>query len=253
MELYSRVADPPVYAEVLLFENRERAERFYDAESYRLGVVGGVQKLYLGFHDAWLGYPRVGFVVGEIERLGEALAAPIILHEASHTVLHGSIIYYTLPHHLLGLISPLRFDRELGILILNSIFTGVKDFEVSELMLKLGYRSHAEAYASFVLKTSREDVEEWREAEGSPSLELLHITRRLKDVLAAAPIPTLRELMKREARYLGRKGGQFVWSYLEHVSRLSGDTFEKLETAIKVYQELATRYLNTPGPSSSDL
>ena len=241
---YSKLANPPVYVEVLLFEDVERAEKFYISEMLKHGVTISTSHLYYGFHEAWTGIPRIGLICERLRRFDQMLIKAVILHEATHTALHGSIIYYVAPQHLVRTLKTVGLNEEDSLAILQAIFTAIKDLEVTETMCKLGYEEYARRYAMHVTTTTSDEEEEWRRIKGSPYFELLHLTARLKDMLSAAHFyDDMKEHLERQLSYLDSNAKEFLLSITIKARELKGETFEKLEQMIAFYLTTSSSYL----------
>ncbi|BEP17212.1 hypothetical protein PYJP_05640 [Pyrofollis japonicus] len=88
--VYERVGGEG-FVEIIFYESREEMEAFLRREAARVGVV--VDASFPIMHEAWTGTPRIHLVPRELEGLGRVGKA-FLVHEAFHSVLHGSLEYY---------------------------------------------------------------------------------------------------------------------------------------------------------------
>lgn len=124
--VYERVGGEG-FAELVLHGSREAMEAFLRREAERLGVV--VDASFPVVHEAWTGVPRIHVVPQELRRLGDVGRA-FLVHEAFHSILHGSLEYYvvTLPS-----------SDEASWLAAYIAATSIKDLEVHIYMKRYGF------------------------------------------------------------------------------------------------------------------
>lgn len=177
--------------DVLLFKDSSRMEAHAAEHHDALGVQSyGFEANFVAMHEAWTGIPRILICHERLHQLSPLLRAAILRHEAAHSVLHGSPEYYifSIPGSLLEAAQKYGFPRifTTNILYLTSI--GVKDYEVTKLLLDHRFIEDQKSYAQFVSRTDHDDLEAWNLSKGDPKKKLLCLVGRFKDLacLAAA-------------------------------------------------------------------
>ncbi len=139
---YGSRPEPPFVEVVVYGPGRSPSELLYE-EAAALGVL--VLGSYPVSHEAWMGWPRIHVDYRRCSELDEETLEAILVHEAAHSVLHGSRDYYLL-----------RVGEEslepLGVYALEALYvasTVVKDLEVHRYLVESGYREHVERYAEY--------------------------------------------------------------------------------------------------------
>lgn len=119
--VYERVGGEG-FVELIIHESREAMETFLRQEADRMGVA--VDASFPVVHEAWTGVPRIHIVPKELRQLGDVGKA-FLVHEAFHSILHGSLEYYvvTLPS-----------SDDAGWLAAYIAATSIKDLEVHMYM-----------------------------------------------------------------------------------------------------------------------
>ena len=117
------------YAELHLYPSRWEMEAALLEEARERGVR--VDAVFPVMHEAWTGLPRIHVAPSELEGLGEAGEA-FLVHEAFHSVLHGSLEYYMVS------LPPASSDEEWVAAYIAA--TSLKDLEVHMEMKKHGFR-----------------------------------------------------------------------------------------------------------------
>ncbi len=138
----------PYLVDVYFYENKEKALRFLELEAFRRGVR--VLSIYPAMHEAWSGLPRIHLIVNELKAIDDHSRRSIILHEATHSVLHSGVKYYvvSLPSN-----SDLaKCERDFLAKALSLSAAIVKDFEVFRLLRDLGLENEIMCYATFTSK-----------------------------------------------------------------------------------------------------
>jgi len=152
-EFYSRAEsagyETPLLVEVHIYKDSTHAFRVLEVEAVDIGVIA--LGSFIAMHEAWRGWPRIHVGLKELTVLQEGTIRGIILHEAGHSILHGSLKYYLIPlapiQELVGPEAPLAAWLA---------STAVKDLEVAKLLVELGYIREAIDYASYSLESSRD-------------------------------------------------------------------------------------------------
>ena len=241
---YERVRRAPQALLVYIFMERGDAERFYLSEAIKYGVAVNVEEpLFLGFHEAWSGVPRIGIIYGELSHMEQILRRGIVIHEAAHAILHGSLGHYILPPIKVDKLRSLGFNGDEALGLINILYTSVKDFEVSALMTKHGYDEEVKRYVLSLIKPSKEQVEEWNRFRGSKLLEVMHLTARLKEVLPTALLDT--KIIARKLDYLDKPALDFLLDIVLKSKRLitSNDTFRNFQIFYGAYINGIYKYL----------
>jgi hypothetical protein len=162
-------------------------------------------------------------------------------HEAGHATLHGSIRYYifSMPEEYVevGLRYGLNKEYLEKILYLTSI--AVKDFEVTDLLVRRGFIDCQYAFNSYML-TSGGEEEAWRLA-WSPGLRLLHLLDVFKVIASSYPLvgveryrDKILELIGGYISYLPDEYRLGLIRSVESLSRLKGSTADKLYSLSRV-------------------
>ena len=160
--VYERVGGEG-FVELIIHESREAMETFLRQEAGRLGVA--VDASFPVVHEAWTGVPRIHVVPQELRQLGDVGKA-FLVHEAFHSILHGSLEYYVIA---------LSSSDEAGWLAAYIAATSIKDLEVHIHMKRHGFNEELFLEKDYWEKTLGN---EW--GCGSPE--------ELGDVLRAATI-----------------------------------------------------------------
>ncbi|MCS7099340.1 MAG: hypothetical protein RMH84_02015 [Sulfolobales archaeon] len=145
--VYSSAADleeRPAFVEVAIYETSGRLLEFLVSEAGELGVsaVG----LHLVSHEAWRGWPRIHVDYEKLSQLDPETAAALVVHEAVHSLVHGSRRYYEVPLGALGGGAP----HEVELLYLAS--TAAKDVEVHSYLVERVSPRFVELYAQYSLR-----------------------------------------------------------------------------------------------------
>ncbi len=125
--VYERVSGEDL-VELIIHESREAMETFLRQEAERLGVV--IDASFPVVHEAWTGVPRIHVVPQELRQLGDVGKA-FLVHEAFHSILHGSLEYY---------IVTLPGSDEASWLAAYIAATSIKDLEVHMHMKRYGFK-----------------------------------------------------------------------------------------------------------------
>ena len=138
-EVYQRVQKSGMI-EVFVFREISSMERVLQCRALESNVY--VLSLgMLSYHEVWTGIPTIYTSVEVSERYGEDLWKAVLQHEAGHTILHGSIVYYISP------VSELSIENE------YIVFMGVKDYEVTRLLKQIGLGEYQEPLVRYNFST----------------------------------------------------------------------------------------------------
>jgi len=191
-ECYGRLAPHDVtIVDLYVFERSSSVDAFLAKESAEVGVVSApFDELFFAMHDAWRGTSRIILCLERMKRLPRLVRMGGIRHEVGHSVLHGSLRYYSLsfPPLLLELATQFNLSIEYLASLLYLISIAVKDYEVSRLLYKRGYVEDQVAYAKHLLKVSESDVLLWEVSRGRPEAEALYLASCLKAAGCATPL-----------------------------------------------------------------
>lgn len=137
---YRALGGAPSLVEVYVYESSELRDRCIKERAAWLGVIA------LGFydvsHEAWEGWPRIHVVQSSLRALEPRVVKALLLHEAAHSVLHGSLASYVVN---IDLNSALALGVDPLILAyLASVV--VKDLEVHKYLVDRGLSMHVEVY-----------------------------------------------------------------------------------------------------------
>ena len=184
--LHEAVEEPPPLVYVVLASSRGLFNLFMHSIHSGWGVASAPG--FEGFeaaHDAYTGVPRLTLCLEELRKLPSRAVDGVVLHEAAHTVLHGSLDSYLPAGGALRAAEELdpRLSLELTYLAASS----VKDREATELLVNLGFREEAKAYVLHALSKRRGLEAEWRAAVEA-GVPLLHVAELLKPLCCAAPL-----------------------------------------------------------------
>lgn len=255
-ECYRRLRPHDVeMVDVMLFETSSRMEAYSIKEQGLVGVEPtGLESGFVATHEAWTGIPKILISMERLHSLEPMIRKATIRHEVAHSILHGSPEYYIfpIPKSLSEAASKHRLPREYVNNILYLISIGVKDYEVTSLLLNSGFIEDQVAYSKHLMKTSRDDLEAWNLSKGDPAKELITVLGRFKDLACTVAVSKHQGFgrvedtnMLDELRYLPEaklKGLAEVSWALTGMERL--DTFSKVElTADLTVQRLIGRTL----------
>ena len=140
-----RVLSLPELVEVYVYGSSREKMLFLEAEARDLGVIAVGD--FITVHEAWRGWPRIHVDYEKCRSLQLEYVKALILHEAAHSVLHGSPFYYMVNIDR-KLIEDFGFEYAAKIVYLSS--TVVKDLDVHKLLVEHGYRDYVGKYLEFL-------------------------------------------------------------------------------------------------------
>lgn len=191
-ECYERLIPHDVeLVDLYVFERSSSVEAFLAKECSEVGVASAsFDKLFFAMHDAWRGTPRIILCFERTKSLPKLVKIGGIRHEVGHSVLHGSLNYYTLsfpvPFIKLAEQYNLSFDYLVNLIYLVSI--AVKDYEVSRLLYRQGYVEDQVAYTRHLLRVTETDVFTWEISRNKSKAEVLYLISCLKIGGCAVPL-----------------------------------------------------------------
>ena len=192
-ETYERIAPSPrLPLEVRLADTRGRMAELATADKARHGVTTVGDEGFACAHDAFEDRPRITVCLEALENAGGS-PLPALRHEVGHACLHGRRAFYEvrMGAKLRRAAASHGLDEAALLQLLFFVSVGVKDWEVSRLLLRHGYLEDVQALAWELLAPSEEDRMAWQISEGVPALRLLWAASQLKPLLHAAPLRAL--------------------------------------------------------------
>ncbi len=190
-ECYPRLGRPlPERVEVRLFDTPVQLTAFLETEKAELGIKTSGDEAFICSHDAWRESPRLLICIERLSALSPMAREGVLRHEAAHTVLHGGLAYYVfrLPPDCIELARTKGMDLTLLQQVLYHCATAVKDFEVTRLLLRQGYRDCQAAFTQAQFLASDEDRFAWLLARCHPQARLLFFTAQLKTLFLGWPL-----------------------------------------------------------------
>jgi hypothetical protein len=184
--LYEAVREPPSLVYVVLASSRSLFNLFMSSIhlNYEVASTPGFEG-FEAAHDAYTGVPRLALCLEELRKLPSRAVDGVVLHEAAHTVLHGSLDSYLPASGALRAAEAL--DPRLSLELTYIAASSVKDWEATELLVNLGFREEAKAYALHALSKRGGLEAEWRMAVEA-GVPLLHLAELLKPLCCASPL-----------------------------------------------------------------
>lgn len=167
---------------------------FLTEEKRSLGIgTSAFESSFFAVHDAWRGTPRIMVAHDKILALPGLVSVGGLHHEVAHTVLHGSLEYYSfsVPTSLLRLERVGKIPRQMMRDILYLVSIAVKDCEVTRLLYEKGFVEDQVAYNRHFLEPSEEDHEAWDIAKENKTVRILFLVSILKTVFCAVPLLSL--------------------------------------------------------------
>jgi len=147
-KFYDRIGGPPL-VEVYVYASRELklAQIEELASRYGVAVVGD----FITMHEAWSGWPRIHVDYEQCSKLDRRYVEALLVHEAAHSVLHGSPIYYVVD------VPPEVYNDPAEMALIYVASTIVKDMDVYKLLAEAGLKKYIEAYSDFIAEHQVED------------------------------------------------------------------------------------------------
>jgi len=246
--------------EVVLFENDRLWRGHMAAERRRAGVTSSdFDDAYIATHDAWTGIPRISISLDRRKALARPVWEGALLHEAGHSILHGSLEYYVFPMPKPLLDATHEFQTLTSHLadILYLLSVAVKDMEVTKLLVSNGYLEDQTAYARFVMKPTEQDQYAWGLSSIAAEARVLCLVGRLKDLAAATILASGShsprvgvEEIEESIRYLPREASAALLDTMAKIlSDLGEDTFANIQSgAATLTTRLIEPIMRSPPP-----
>jgi hypothetical protein len=242
-DCYDRIDGHTVeIVDLYLFDKSSAMNAFLNEEERKLGIeTMAFEESFFAVHDAWHGTPRIMVSHDKMLRSPELIGIASLRHEVAHTVLHGSLEYYSFPMPMCllqlerdGVISEQTMR---SLLYLASI--AVKDFEVTRLLYKNGYVEDQVAYSKYFLEPSEEEHKAWKLAEKNKTARLLFLVSLLKAPCCAAPLledekygKEIAESIARSLNLLPSELSTGILNILKAAPKLGENTHENLDLFI---------------------
>lgn len=233
--------EKPDLVELYLFETEAHLNVFSRMEKERLGVRTNLDEAFLTTHDAWTGIPRILISLERAAETPEGVFEGALMHEAAHSVLHGSIEYYmpTIPPKFMEASLRLGLSPQIVGDIVYLASLAVKDHEVTQLLRESGFAEDQVDFAIYFLRPSTEERAAWIVAERSPQTTILFMVSILKSLACALPLasdeklsPSIQEGMSSALEYLPREHRDLLWDILSSFEGMSGNFSEDLNVLL---------------------
>jgi len=253
-DCYNRIDTHTVeIVDLYLFDKSSKMNAFISEDKRNMGIeTSPFEESFLAVHDAWHGTPRIMAAYDRALDLPELVRTGGLRHEVAHTILHGSLEYYSfpMPTFLLeferGGIIPLQIVRDL--LYLASI--AVKDFEVTKLLYENGFLEDQVVYNKYFLEPSEEDHEAWELAKKNEPARVLVLVSLLKTACCAAPLlkderfgVEMGESIARSMSFLPAELSARILRLLEATDKFGKNTHENVDLFMKeIIDELVTKW-----------
>lgn len=191
-DCYERIRTHDVEVlDLYLFDKVSLMNAFLFKEKKEVGVkTSTIESSFFAVHDAWHGIPRIMVAYDKLSDIPELVIKCCLIHEVAHTILHGSLEFYSfsIPVLLLELENERIISKQGALDLLYLVAIAVKDYEVSRLLYKHGFVEEQIAYCRFFLKPSQEDYEAWELAKENSFSRLLVLTSILKTLCFVTPL-----------------------------------------------------------------
>jgi len=249
-DCYDRIdADAVVIADLYLFSKSSTMNAFVNEEKRKLGIkTSAFEESYYALHDAWHGTPRIMVAHDRMSALPALVRIGSLRHEAAHTVLHGSLEFYSFPlsASLLRLEEEGVVSRKVARDVLHLISIAVKDFEVTRLLYENQFVEDQVAYSKYILEPSEEDREAWELAKDDKAARLLVLVSLLKTICCAAPLlenhdhgSEISKSIKKSLSHLPEETSESLLRILDAATKFGKNTHENVDLLLgKIVDEL---------------
>ena len=177
--------------DLFMFGRTSMMNAFIVEEKKKLGIeTSDFESSVSAVHDAWHGVPRIMVACDSVLKMPELVMRGCLQHEVAHTILHGSLEYYSfsIPSALLKLMDRQTLSKQVASDLLYLATIAVKDFEATRFLCKHRFEEEQFAYCSLLLEPSEEDCIAWRLADQNKAARVLVLTAVLKTLFCAAPL-----------------------------------------------------------------
>ena len=243
-DCYNRInADAVKIVDLYLFDKSSAMNAFLVEEKRKLGIAtSAFEASFFAVHDAWRGTPRIMVAYDRMLTLPELVRVGSLQHEVAHTILHGSLEYYSfaVPTSLFKLENEGLVSRQIIWDLLYLVSIAVKDYEVTRLLYENSFLEDQVAYSKYLLEPSEEDHEAWKLSSKNKTARLLTLVSLLKTTCCAAPLLKYaiygKEIAKAIARsmsYLPKEVSTRLSKTLEAASKFGQNTHENVDLFMK--------------------
>ena len=243
-DCYYRIDSSAVkIVDLYLFDRSSRMNAFLSEEKRKLGIkTSAFEASFFAVHDAWRGTPRIMLAYDRMLALPELVRVGSLRHEIAHTILHGSVEYYSFaaPSFLFKLENEGLVSRQIAGDLLYLVSIAVKDYEVTRLLYENGLVEDQIAYSKYLLEPSEEDREAWKLSKRNETARLLTIVSLLKTACCAAPLlddaiygKGISESIARSMSYLPKELSTRLSRTLEATSKFGQNTHENVDLFMK--------------------
>jgi len=246
-QFYGRVQLPGGEVELLLFEERLIMEAYLRREGEGFASKHGFEyaPITLGFssmHHAWSGRPTIVVCSKTMKERDKGVVLGELRHEAGHSVLHGSPKFYLIrPLEILEkLIVKKNLDRRVASMAFYLLSIGVKDFEVTRLLVRNGYVDCQKALHAWSLRISDDEKLASRLAEHDYNVAFFLMANTLKPVMGSVPLlgtdanSELLPLVEENLSLLPRRSQLLARRMIEEwIPKLGGETLDNVRMLVE--------------------
>jgi len=144
---YRSIESGPELVEIYIYGSRIEKLTHLEIEARDLGIVAIGD--FITLHEAWRGYPRIHISLEELINTPRDIVKTLLIHEAAHSVLHGSLQYYILSITDRELL--VRMDREELLKAMYMVSTAVKDLEVAHYLVNINLLNECITYSKYTI------------------------------------------------------------------------------------------------------
>jgi len=238
-DCYDRInGDAVKIVDLYLFDKSSTMNALLNEEKRKLGIkTSAFEESYYALHDAWHGTPRIMVAHDKISALPELVRMGSLRHEAAHTILHGSLEFYSFPlsASLTRLEEEGVVSRQMARDLLHLVSVAAKDFEVTRLLYGNQFVEDQVAFNKHILEPSEEDREAWELAKEDQASRLLVLASILKTICCAAPLlkdddhgRETSESIKNSLAHLPEEASERLLGILEVAKKFGRNTHENV-------------------------
>ncbi len=143
----------PLVIDLIIYEDKQKALMFLEREAL-INSISTIN-LYPIMHEAWSGLPRIHIIYNELKHLSNSVIRSLILHEAAHSILHGSPKYYLITLDK-DIAQKVKSENLLALATLAAAL--VKDMDVLDLLKSLGFTREINLYIKFIKEEELNDI-----------------------------------------------------------------------------------------------
>lgn len=245
-EFYGRVRLPCGEVELLLFEERQAMEAHLTKEGERFAAEHGLEYAsgasgFSSMHHAWSGRPTIVVCSKTMQERDKDVILGELRHEAGHSVLHGSPRFYLIrpPETLERLIARRNLDSRVAKTAFYLLSTGVKDFEVTRLLVRNGYIDCQKALHAWSLRVSEDEKLASRLAQLDYNVAFFLMANTLKPVISSVPLlradvkSNLLPLVEENLSLLPRRFQMLARTMVEEwIPALGEETLDNIRTLV---------------------